>query len=1132
MLSLPGFIPARSILGPVTTILRGSRLVTAGLIAACTAIGVSLAAAPAASASTAARASTSAHASTSADAKTTAGASTPAQSGASLAQLAMLEQRANWAAQAKASRTSVITGSVVGIDGQPVSGACVTAVGPAGSATVAAAANGTFRLAGLGAGGYALEYRDCAASGSFLPGWSGGAASQGAAARYQVAVGQVRQVPVMTLKPANPAAVMAADQASFERTIAANSRSVSAAAAAKTGQISGTVTGKGKPLSGICIDVVPVYAGRVYGAKSGKNGVYTVRHVAPGSYHVIFAPFFECPSHANWLQQVYKNNNDLNAVFSDSGAAVRVRAGHTTSGIDGNLRLGGEISGTVTSKSGATQHGICVFADGKVARNQYEYSSAKTSGDGAYQLHALFPGKYTVGFSIGCGSHGNYAPVNHKPVKVALAQRVTVNQVLPTGASISGKVTLTSSSGTPIEGICVYAFETDGVVYGTTATDANGHYRVIGLVGGRYSLYFRPGCKNYGNYVATTVNTVTTAGEPDTGVNAVLQVGGTISGTVTDTHGNPVADECIELDGTGNYTALVPYRTGSDGTYVIDQLSAGTYQVGFFSGCGNSASYAPTWYGNQPSEDTATPIAIATGATFTANVVMQPGATITGRVTNAAGHRLSNICVDATAGPFSGEFYPPLGALTRTHNGNYTLSGLAPGNYLINFGCGYGARFPALYFPDAPDAGLAQAVSAGPGTTSGIDAVLPYTGIMTGKVTNSAGHPLADVCIVATNTKGAVPALRGPGLLDTGTTGVFGFTTPKGTYKLMGLAAGRYVVSFNDCFFRERYAAQWYPDKSSIGSAAVVTIRSGKTTPGISGRLAPGGTISGHVTNASGKSLGSICVTAADSAGDTGGAITGNSGAYSIPALGAGAYTVDFAPCGGRNLVTVVSHGSVRASRVTTVNAAMHAGGTIAGVVTAGSSSGPPVSDACVEAYSTGSTEPASFGLTGFDGSYQVTGLPTGTYQVYFGDPQCDVSTPDLAPQWFSNQATQAASTPVSVTVRVTTGSVDAALQPDGEITGTVSAGSPATALSGACVTAFPVAASGSLPVVAVSGRSGYTLANLLPGQYKVRFAAGCGTTGYATQWYSDAATRAKATVITVTPAGTATGVSATLSKS
>ena len=67
--------------------------------------------------------------------------------------------------------------------------------------------------------------------------------------------------------------------------------------------------------------------------------------------------------------------------------------------------------------------------------------------------------------------------------------------------------------------------------------------------------------------------------------------------------------------------------------------------------------------------------------------------------------------------------------------------------------------------------------------------------------------------------------------------------------------------------------------------------------------------------------------------------------------------------------------------------------------------------------------------------------------------------------------------------------------------------------------------------MVAVTGPSGYTLGDLLPGQYKVRFSAGCGAAGYATQWYQDVASRKAAKTITVVANQTASGVSATLSK-
>jgi hypothetical protein len=105
------------------------------------------------------------------------------------------------------------------------------------------------------------------------------------------------------------------------------------------------------------------------------------------------------------------------------------------------------------------------------------------------------------------------------------------------------------------------------------------------------------------------------------------------------------------------------------------------------------------------------------------------------------------------------------------------------------------------------------------------------------------------------------------------------------------------------------------------------------------------------------------------------------------------------------------------------------------------------------------------------------------------------------------------------------------ALQSDGQITGTVS-GPSASPLPGACVTAFPVSAPGSLPVVAVTGTSGYTLADLVPGQYKLRFSTGCGALGYATHWWKDAASHSAATVITVGPSKDVSGISATLSKS
>jgi hypothetical protein len=92
----------------------------------------------------------------------------------------------------------------------------------------------------------------------------------------------------MMMPPVNPAAALQSAATTWHRVLAnASGRRLTAAAAAKTGQISGVVTGRGKKLRSVCIIAFPVNGGEGYGATTGKNGSYVVRHVPPGSYQVI-----------------------------------------------------------------------------------------------------------------------------------------------------------------------------------------------------------------------------------------------------------------------------------------------------------------------------------------------------------------------------------------------------------------------------------------------------------------------------------------------------------------------------------------------------------------------------------------------------------------------------------------------------------------------------------------------------------------------------------------------------------------------------------------------------------------------------------------------------------------------------
>ncbi len=118
---------------------------------------------------------------------------------------------------------------------------------------------------------------------------------------------------------------------------------------------------------------------------------------------------------------------------------------------------------------------------------------------------------------------------------------------------------------------------------------------------GAYSVQFFPGCNNNANYLGvnypTNVNVV--GGATTSGINGSLPVGAIISGNVTSaTTGKPIKGICVAVNGTlqSGFGGFV--TTNGRGAYSVDQLPAGTYQVQFSGGCGNTGSYAPQGYDN------------------------------------------------------------------------------------------------------------------------------------------------------------------------------------------------------------------------------------------------------------------------------------------------------------------------------------------------------------------------------------------------------------------------------------------------------------------------------------------------------------------------------------------------------
>lgn len=1063
---------------------------------------------------------------TAAAARTTAGQLTasrpaPASRAGSPVQQALQQARQTATGHAGAG---TITGSVVGVGGLPVSGACVTAVGGGHSFTVRAEPDGHFTLGGLTAGSYALEYRDCAARGLYAATWSGGAGWQSSAARVTVRSGQIRRVPGMMLHPVGTGAVTTA-RSTFKGMLAANARTVSATAAGKTGRISGIVTGRGKRLSGICVIAFNLTTGDEFGAATNRSGFYRIRFLPKGGYGVVFAPSGFCDN-GNWLQQVYKGHG---GPFPQTFNTVTVRANSSTTGISAKLLLGGEISGTVKASSGRKVGGICVIVTGNVAGGE-TFDEFQTGQHGGYDAKALFPGSYVLEFTGGCGNSGNFGPTQHRPISVTHGTRVSgLVTVLRPGATVTGTVHLGTASGTLLAGICVEAISANGLIDLGGATGPQGHYRIGNLGNGSYELDFSPGCNNTSNFTSVTRFARMTERKVTT-VNAVLQPGAEISGTVTDASGQGVSGLCVDLETAANGNPNVPFTTNPDGTYVINQLDKGTYEVGFTSGCGNSGNFAPYWFSNQNDPSIATPITLATGQATTVNATLQPGATVSGTVTNASGAKLSGICVTVTtqSGDSAGANF---GEVAFTADGAYSLPDLAPGQYLVDFGCGQSTRFAEQWFPAAADLGAAQPVSVPVGTTT-VNAVLQPAGQISGTVTAPNKRPLAGVCVAAISTADAA---------GFGQAGFFEaapeITGSSGRYQLTGLAAGTYHVEFVPCTGGP-FVTLWYNGRVLPGRAASVTVQAGKATTGINAQMRKGGSFTGRVTGPGGKPV-AACVLAfntAETIVDFG--VTDPSGDYVVTGLPTGSYSVDFEDCGAGTLAPAIGHVTITAPRTTTgVNAMLQPGGSVAGKVTLAGSPTVPVQGTCVEVSSANPANPGGLTFTDSGGAYLVTGLVPGTYQVFFGDPSCSFASPDLAPQWYDNQATQASAGSITVTAGQTTSGISAAVQFDGQITGSVT-DSSGSAVSGACVTAIPQGSGPVVdgfhepapsPVTAVSGSGGYTLVGLAPGNYLVKFAAGCGGPGFATQWWQDASSQASATPVTVTADATTAGISATV---
>jgi hypothetical protein len=297
---------------------------------------------------------------------------------------------------------------------------------------------------------------------------------------------------------------------------------------------------------------------------------------------------------------------------------VRVRAQHTTTGIDGRVAGGGTVTGAVVSATGRPVDGACVVVSDGLDLSPYELGAVLGNGTitnraGQYRLTGVTPGRWKV-IVAQCQSARPLLGAVVRTLRVRNRATAKVNFRLARAGQISGLV-LGGSPAAAEPGICVEVTSVSGDgAPGTAVTAADGRYTLPGLAPGRYRVEFTPLCLVGTAAVAPQAYATTvrvTAGGTITGIGITLAADGGISGTVRH-GGQPVAGVCV---GAYRGTAAAPsavVATGANGDYELGNLAPAGYTVEFSAGCG-VRGYPTQWYQNATSRAAATTVNVSAG---------------------------------------------------------------------------------------------------------------------------------------------------------------------------------------------------------------------------------------------------------------------------------------------------------------------------------------------------------------------------------------------------------------------------------------------------------------------------------------------------------------------------------------
>ncbi|MBI9043613.1 MAG: carboxypeptidase regulatory-like domain-containing protein [Anaerolineaceae bacterium] len=570
----------------------------------------------------------------------------------------------------------------------------------------------------------------------------------------------------------------------------------------------------GGPLEDIRVDVCLKEGDECRSSETDGNGFYKVFDIFPGEYIVQV-----------WDQPPWKSELFDNQFEFESAAVFDLYEGDEVTDVDFELALARSISGRVTDEStGLGIEGILVDACDYDEILGY-CRSAETDQEGYYIIEDLFDMDFRVQVWDQNPWMNEYYlnTMNWEEAVRVPADSIDVDFQLVEGGSISGTVyeeievegelILSPLSGLHVDA-CQYSDEPQYCM--GADTDELGQYEISGLPADDFRVFIwgQPGWTGQLYSLQTdwalAYPVTVTPGILVSGIDFVLQPGGSITGEVVDQDGLPLEGIGVDLLDGGYGTC-----TNEFGEYALEGIPYGNHIVAAGRDFCGVEGYIEA-YSEEILLDESTP------EVGEVDFILSKGGEISGIASDESGP-LANIGVDTLDGGY--------GTCTNEF-GEYTIQGLPQGTHVIAAGrdfCGVGGYLEAYSLEITLDS---ETPSVGD-----VNFDLVQGGSISGFVIEEGTDP--QIGLGGLHVESCEYADEPAYCMGTETNG-------DGSYQITGLPSGAYRVYVVE---QPGWGNEFYFNTPDWHEAVEVIVSAGVETTGIDFGLIPVGSISGRITD-------------------------------------------------------------------------------------------------------------------------------------------------------------------------------------------------------------------------------------------------------------------------------------------